>query len=191
MKATTICLACSLGLMMMASCESSCPECPGCELDHVQALSEWGEKVKAELMCLFLDIDDLLLAQVHNTSGDSLHWSGYDGGEPGKDSRRIQVDFLETELILVFSYFREGKWQHSYIRLQYEIVTSVIVQDVTVHDLEGKVVRRASNVLIFVLDGEEAPIHSGVVADRAESVINDVLSKTPFHVNRTLQVIPE
>jgi len=53
-------------MVMLGSCEKTCPECPLCETEAA-LLTEWGEHVKAELVSPFLDIEDLALCQVWNT----------------------------------------------------------------------------------------------------------------------------
>lgn len=141
-------------MIILASCEEEypdCPECMECELEHLGLNSEWGEKVKAELTSLFIDIEDLALMRVFNTSGDILHWSGFDAGNPMEDSRQIQVDLLETELVLIWKRFVDGKWNHSLIRVRYNDITTTILQNVT-FIRGGQVYRRANNVLIYASD---------------------------------------
>lgn len=133
--------------MMLNACETECPECIDCQLDHVGELTEWGQHVKDELVSLFLDLEDLALCQVWSSDNQTRHWSGY--GSNGEDSREIQVDFLDTELVLVFNQFVNGKWNSSMIRVPYDLVITTVLQFVT-HCEGGMVVRRANNVLIFM-----------------------------------------
>ncbi len=140
-----------LTLIGLVSCETECQECIECELEHLGQNSEWGDKVKTELISLFFDIEDLALVQVYNTTGDIQHWSGFDAGDPLEDSRQIQVDFLDTELMLVWKRFVEGKWTHSVINIQYDAINTTVLQYVSFIQ-GGQVVRRANNVLIYVSD---------------------------------------
>lgn len=160
---TSIVIAGILTLIVLMSCEKDCLVCPECDLEHLGQNSIWGEKVKKDLSSLFLDIEDIALVRVYNTTGDVTHWSGYDAGDPLKDSRQIQVDFLDTELMLVWKRFAEGKWTHSVIRINYDDINVTVLQYVSFIK-GGQVVRRANNVLFFVsdhfdplkLDGSEA-----------------------------------
>ena len=151
MKNYVMLIAGFLTLIALVSCEEQCPECIECELEHIGQNSEWGEKVKTELIALFFDIEDMALVRVYNTTGDILHWSGYDAGDPLTDSRQIQVDFLDTELMLVWKRFVEGKWTHSVIKIQYDAINTTVLQYVSFIQ-GGQVVRRANNVLIYVSD---------------------------------------
>ncbi len=131
MKNYVILIAGFLILIALTSCEKECPECIKCELEHVGLNSEWGDKVKTELISLFFDIEDLALVQVYNTTGDIQHWSGFDAGDPLKDSRQIQVDFLDTELMLVWNRFVDGTWTHSVINIQYDAINTSVLQYVS------------------------------------------------------------
>lgn len=154
-------------MIIFVSCEKEsmdCPECLECELEHLGLNSEWGEKVKAELSSLFFDIEDLALVRVYNTSGDVQYWSGFDAGNPEEDSRQIQVDLLETELILIWKRFVDGKWTHSLIKIRYNDITTTILQNVSFIK-GGQVFRRANNVLIYVSDEFDPFDTDGVVAN--------------------------
>jgi len=154
MKKRLFVAAAILGMILIVSCEKECPfceECVECELEHLGQNSEWGELVRAELTSLFIDIEDLALLRVYNTSGDVCYWSGFDAGNPMEDSRQIQVDFLETEMILIWKRFVDGKWTHSLIKIRYDFITTAILQNVSFVK-GGQVIRRANNVLIFVSD---------------------------------------
>ena len=156
-------------MIIFVSCEkecTDCPECLECNLEHPGLNSEWGEKVKAELTSLFFDIEDLALVRVYNTSGDILHWSGFDAGNPEEDSRQIQVDLLDTELVLVWKRYVDGKWTHSLIRINYDIVTTTVLQNVSFIK-GGQVIRRANNVLIYVSDEFDPLKTDGAVANAA------------------------
>lgn len=138
-----------IALMMLSACETECPECIECQLDHAGELTQWGEHVKAELVSLFLDLEDLALCQVWRADSQTRYWSGY--GSNGTDSREVQVDFLNLELVLVFKQFVNGKWNSSMIRIPYDLVMSTVLQYVTQVE-GGMVVRRANNVLIYMSD---------------------------------------
>jgi len=155
-----------LTLIALISCEKQSIESFECELEHLGLNSEWGEKVKTELIALFFDIEDLALVRVYNTTGDILHWSGFDAGDPLTDSRQIQVDFLDTELMLVWKRFVEGKWTHSVIKIQYEAINTTVLQYVSFIQ-GGQVVRRANNVLIYASDNFDPFAIDGVQASAA------------------------
>ena len=177
MKTSIMIAAAALVLGGLVSCEMTCPDCPpcsDCELEHLGENTEWGEKVKAELMTLFLDIEDLALVRVFNTSGDSLIWSGFDAGNPEEDSRQIQVDFMETDLVLVFKRFVEGYWTHSLIRIPYNSINATVLQIVKFVQ-GGSIYRRANNVLIFISDSEEPYIMEG---SQATAQLPDGLEET-------------
>lgn len=146
---TLMMLAAITAFVALTSCETECTECPVCELEHAGELSEWGEQVKAELVSLFLDVEDLALCQVWSADSQTRFWSGY--GSNGADSREIQIDFMNTELVLVFVQFINGKWTSSMIRIPYEMVITTVLQYAT-HVEGGMVVRRANNVLIYMSD---------------------------------------
>ena len=167
MKKPLILVAAILAMIVVVSCEKECPECvecEKCELEHLGLNSEWGEKVKADLTSLFFEIEDLALLRVYNNSGDVCHWSGFDAGNAMEDSRQIQVDFLETELILIWKRYVEGKWTHSMISINYDDITSAILQNVTFIK-GGQVVRRANNVLIFISDDLNPVETDGAIAN--------------------------
>lgn len=156
-------------LLLAPSCEKECPECPeciACELEHVGLNSEWGEKVRNELIQLFYDIEDLALVRVYNTSGDITYWSGFDAGDPMEDSRQIQVDFMDTTLRLIWKRFEEGSWKHSLIELKYDDINTTVLQYVKFIE-GGMVVRRANNVLLFICDHKRPCQVDGVLADAA------------------------
>lgn len=160
-------LIAGLIILLAPSCEKEVQEYPdsvACELEHVGLNSEWGEKVKTELILLFSDIEDLALVRVYNTSGDIAYWSGFDAGDPMEDSRQIQVDFLDTTLRLVWKRFVEGKWKHSLIEIKYDDINTTVLQYVKFIE-GGMVVRRANNVLIFISDLTHPSQVDGVLAD--------------------------
>ena len=170
MKKSLLLAAAVLGMIVIVSCEKDCPdcevcvECLECELEHLGQNSEWGEMVRAELTSLFFDIEDLALLRVYNTSGDVCHWSGFDAGNPMEDSRQIQVDFLETELILIWKRFVDGKWTHSLIKIRYDFINTAVLQNVSFIK-GGQVFRRANNVLIFVSDEFDPLVKDGAEAN--------------------------
>ncbi len=170
-------LSAIVGIVALISCETDCPdppECPTCELEDLIQNTEWGEKVKAELISLFFDIEDLALVRVYNTTGDILHWSGFDAGDPMTDSRQIQVDFLEVELLLVWKRFVEGHWTHSVIRINYDAINTTVLQNVRFVK-GGQVVRRANNVLFYVSD-ELDPFKTD--GSKAQAVLPEGLNQT-------------
>lgn len=169
MKKNLLLTAGILLMITFVSCElesPDCPECLECDLEHLGINSEWGEKVKAELTSLFFDIEDLALVRVFNTSGDILHWSGFDAGDPLEDSRQIQVDLLETELVLIWKRFVDGKWTHSLIKVRYDDITTTVLQNVSFLQ-GGQVFRRANNVLIYASDEFDPFATDGVIANAA------------------------
>jgi hypothetical protein len=153
-----------LASIAFVSCEKDAPEYIECELEHLSPISEWGEKVREELISLFFDIEDLALVRVYNTTGDITHWSGFDAGDPSEDSRQIQVDLLETELILIWKRFVEGKWTHSVIRVNYDDINTTVLQNISFIK-GGQVVRRANNVLIFASDSYQPLKVDGRIAN--------------------------
>ncbi len=136
-------------LTLLNSCEKEPAECTLCEPEPVSELSEWGEHVKDALISLFIDVEDLALCQVWSADSETRFWSGY--GSNGEDSREIQYEFLEKELVLVHKQFVNGKWCNSMIRIPYELVITTVLQYAT-HVEGGMVVRRANNILIYMSD---------------------------------------
>ena len=130
--------------------DSECLECP--QVDSLK-LTEMGEKMKVELEQLFLDIEDLALLRVYNCTGDTCYWSGFDAGDPQNDSRQIQLEFLECEMIAIFKRFEDGRWTNSYVRVPYDFVVAYVLQQSNFVNSHGQIFRRANNVLIYLKDG--------------------------------------
>lgn len=155
--------ACAVVLLLAPpACEKCDPpcDCPDCPPVDSLLLTEMGEKMKAELQQLFLDIENLALLRFYNCSGDTCYWSGFDAGDPMTDSRQIQLDFFETELLAVFKMFTGGKWTLSSVAVPFNQVLSFVIQNVTFVNGSGQVIRRANNVLIYLKDGT-CPVING------------------------------
>ncbi len=146
MKTLSMILMISI-LGIFTSCEKECLDCPPCEETPECVLTDWGMHVKNELISLFLDVEDLALCQVWSADGQTRFWSGY--GSNGEDSREVLYDFLNTELVLTFRQFVNGKWNSGMIRIPYDQVMMTVLQYVTKVE-GGMVVRRANNILIYM-----------------------------------------
>lgn len=170
-------------LVILTSCEKECPEPLPCDLEHVGELTEWGEHVKAELTALFLDIEDLSLCQVWSADGQDRFWSGYNSN--GKDSRTIQVDFLNTELVLVYKQFINGHWSSSLIRVPYDMVITTVLQFAT-HMEGGMVARRSNNVLIYMSDHFDPEIYLDGVEAMAIPPANQEVNQENFILQKNV-----
>ena len=167
-----------LTFLAVPSCEKERTEYIECELEHLAQNSEWGEKVKSELVSLFIDIEELNLVQVYNTTGDVQHWSGYDYGNPEVDSRQIQVDFFDTDMVLIFKRFVNGKWTNSAISIPFNVINTAVLQYVTIVK-GGQVIRRANNILIYVSDKFDPYSMDGSIAN-ATAPVEWVISHSKF-----------
>lgn len=142
--------------VLMLSCEKE--ECVN---------TEWGEKMKEELVILFDGIEDLAYCKIFNCAGDSCYWSGFEAGDPTVDSRQIQVTFMETELELIYKRYlvEEGCWTHSMVQVRYNDVATYVLQYATFLDGIGHAYRKANNILIFMKDDANPPVLNGSEGD--------------------------